>query len=91
LEVIREVGHGGHFLDHDHTARHFREELFFPRFFERMSVEQWIDRGAKSTLEVAHEEVAEILSKTKPIKLPEGAGAALEQTLQNALSEIEMI
>lgn len=90
LEVIREVGHGGHFLDHDHTARHFREELFFPSLFERMSVEQWIDRGAKSTLEVAHEKVAEILSKTKPIKLPEGAGAALEQTLQNALSEIEM-
>ncbi len=29
LDVIREVGPGGSFLSHPHTARHFRGELFF--------------------------------------------------------------
>jgi trimethylamine--corrinoid protein Co-methyltransferase len=29
LDVVREVGHGNSFLGHPHTARTFREELFF--------------------------------------------------------------
>jgi len=29
LDVVREVGHGNSFLGHPHTAKTFREELFF--------------------------------------------------------------
>jgi trimethylamine--corrinoid protein Co-methyltransferase len=29
LDVVREVGHGNSFLGHQHTARKFRDELFF--------------------------------------------------------------
>src|SRR5512137_2674247 len=29
LDLIREVGPGGSFLNHPHTAKHFRNQLFF--------------------------------------------------------------
>ncbi len=29
LDLIREVGPGGSFLSHPHTAKHFRSQLFF--------------------------------------------------------------
>jgi len=36
LDVVRQVGIGGHFLDHDHTARHFRREMFLSPLFQTM-------------------------------------------------------
>jgi trimethylamine:corrinoid methyltransferase-like protein len=33
LDIIAQIGPGGTFLDHDHTATHFRKELFLSPFF----------------------------------------------------------
>ncbi len=38
-EVIDQVGIGGNYLEHPHTARHFRRELFLSPLFETMSWE----------------------------------------------------
>ncbi|NLG49888.1 MAG: hypothetical protein GX552_07245 [Chloroflexi bacterium] len=82
LDVIQEVGHGGHFLATDHTARLFREELFFPNLFRRQPIEKWQERGSKSMAEVAHERVQAILAQAGPVPLPDGADAALERALR---------
>lgn len=37
LDVIKDVGIGGNYLGHLHTARHFREETFLSDLFERLS------------------------------------------------------
>jgi trimethylamine--corrinoid protein Co-methyltransferase len=86
-EVIREVGPGGQFLDHAHTLRHFREELFFPFLFRRQSIEEWRQRGAHSIASAAHERVREILAATGPVAFPPGADATLERILRTALGE----
>jgi trimethylamine--corrinoid protein Co-methyltransferase len=36
LDVIRQVGIGGNYLEQDHTATHFREELFLSPLFTTM-------------------------------------------------------
>ncbi len=41
LDVIRGVGPGGHYLDHDHTLRHFRE-MWYPNFFDQMRHDVWL-------------------------------------------------
>lgn len=88
LDVIKEVGHGGDFLSHDQTARLFREELFFPNLFRRQSIEQWKESGSKSITEVAHERVQQILSRSGPIPLPDGADEALSEVLGAAIQEM---
>lgn len=86
LDVIKEVGHGGHFLAHEHTYQFFKQELFFPVLFRRQSIDQWLQAGAKNITEVAHERVRDILAQSGPAPLPAGADEALEQVLQKAIS-----
>ena len=65
VDLIRERGIGGHFLNSEHTLDHFREELFLPRL---------ADRNAGKTedmVEKAREEVAQILSQTPVFKREE--------------------
>ncbi len=89
IDVIREVGQGGDFLGHAHTGRHFRQELFFPKLFQRQTIDQWLESGAKMAHQVAHERVLEILAKAGPVELVPGADAALEQALRKAVTETE--
>ena len=91
VDVIREAGHGGSFLQTDHTLRHFRSELYFPAMFRRQTIDQWIDGGRKMGHEVAHDRVVEILAKAGPVPLPPGVDSALEQALQHALRESERL
>ena len=86
LEVIREVGHQGNFLAHDHTLEHFKQDMFFPALFRRQTIEQWLERGAKSILEVAHARVQAILEKPSPVLLSEKAERALDEVLATVLS-----
>ena len=86
LDVIREIGHGGSFLQHEHTVRYFRQQLFFPRLFRRLTIDQWVEEGSKPIDRVAHERVQAILEGAGPVQLPPGADAALERALQKALA-----
>jgi len=62
----------GHFLDQRHTLMWYEKE-HRPRrdsVFEKHSREKWIDLGAKTFLQRAHEKVEEILKTHKPEPLP---------------------
>lgn len=48
LDVIRQVGHDGSFLDNEHTARHFRQELWFPQLLDRRYWDAWHEDGGTS-------------------------------------------
>jgi len=86
LDVIREVGHGGGFLQQDHTVRHFRQELYFPQLFKRQSIDEWVAAGAKMAHELAHDRVEQILSTAGPVPLPPGADRALTEALARAVA-----
>jgi trimethylamine--corrinoid protein Co-methyltransferase len=49
LDVIDEVGPGGQFIGHDHTAERFRQELWFPKVLDREYFQAWTDAGAATT------------------------------------------
>jgi trimethylamine--corrinoid protein Co-methyltransferase len=87
VDVIREVGRGGNFLSHEHTVRHFRQEMFFPRLFTRQSIDQWVEAGSQRIDQVAHQRVLDILDKAGPVELPPGADAELERALRQAVEE----
>ena len=87
LDVIREVGHGGSYLTHEHTARLFRQALYFPALFRRQTIDQWVQSGGKMSHEVAHDRVQEILAEAGPVELLPGADAELERALSKAIEE----
>jgi len=69
VEMIKEVGWQGHYLDQLHTARHYRREHYLPRLLRRESREVWESKGSKTALDLARERVRELLARHQPREL----------------------
>ena len=61
LDVMDEVGPGGHYLDHDHTYARFKTEIWHPQLIDRQNFENWELTGAQTFGDRVHERVVEIL------------------------------
>jgi trimethylamine--corrinoid protein Co-methyltransferase len=83
LDVIDQVGPGGHFLAEDHTLRHFREN-WYPKLLDRESREGWEAHGRLTLGDRANAHVREILETHQPQPLDEAVAAKLEKIIQEA-------
>jgi trimethylamine--corrinoid protein Co-methyltransferase len=68
LDVIEDVGPGGHYLEHDHTYDRFRDLIWQGELTDRQNWENW-DLGGRTTFkERVHAKVLEILeADTEPL------------------------
>jgi len=71
LEVIREVGPGGHYLMHEHTLDHVRSTQWRPKLFSRVGRDAWEQQGRLSLLDRAGQELTSILASHEPEPVPE--------------------
>jgi trimethylamine--corrinoid protein Co-methyltransferase len=67
LDVIDEVGPGGHYLMADHTLRHMRSEFYYPSaVVDRQGWEMWQQDGGRDAQERAKEIARDILTNHHP-------------------------
>ena len=66
LEVIKQVGPGGHFLEEKHTLDFFREEHWRPAVFNRQNLQNWITNGKKTVNETLREKALNIIATHNP-------------------------
>jgi trimethylamine--corrinoid protein Co-methyltransferase len=67
LDVIDEVGPGGHFLTSAHTIHHMRSELYYPSaVVDRQGWEMWQQDGGRDAVERASEIARDILANHQP-------------------------
>ncbi|MHA2007341.1 MAG: trimethylamine methyltransferase family protein [Promethearchaeota archaeon] len=85
IDVIRDVGPRGDYLTHKHTLKHFREELWQPKFINRDAPESWINKGSKSYGDQIKEHTLKVL-KTHNI---EPLNQDIQQKLDRLLMEAE--
>jgi trimethylamine--corrinoid protein Co-methyltransferase len=79
LEVIREAGPGGQFLDKMHTFQHCRGELFRPLLSDRNSYTRWADSGAASIEQAAHDRCRKLLEGYRPPDMADDIDRDLER------------
>jgi trimethylamine--corrinoid protein Co-methyltransferase len=84
LDVIRQVGPGGNFLAHEHTAEHFRREIWFPRLMDRTKFDAWQAAGSKTLGDRVRDRVAQILAEHRPPALPSAVDAGISDILARA-------
>lgn len=72
VDLIKELGPGGVFLDQQHTVTHMRRALSVSRFSDRDTYDEWYRKGQRSRVEVARDMVRDILAHHQPSPLPEG-------------------
>lgn len=80
VEVIAEVGPGGHYLAQAHTLQHMREQ-WRPRSFGRESWEDWETAGRPEPHERAAARARELLAEHRPEPLPPGVEEAILQVI----------
>lgn len=86
--VIEKVGPGGHFLEEDHTYRHFKKELWFPTLLSRQTHDQWESAGSKDMAQRVREKVIGILENHQVPSLPDKTLAALEELKRQGEAEL---
>jgi trimethylamine--corrinoid protein Co-methyltransferase len=88
LDVIGEVGPGGHFLEHEHTYQHFRKN-WVPRLFDRADREEWEMAGGLSMGDRATVKVHEIFETHTLAPLDQGIVEALDAIIQKAEERVK--
>ncbi len=88
LDVIDQVGPGGHFLEHAHTYQHFRKN-WVPDLFDRASREQWESEGQLSMGDRVAARVQEIFETHQPKPLEDNIAKALDQIIQKAEKRVK--
>ncbi|ATW27261.1 trimethylamine methyltransferase family protein [Candidatus Formimonas warabiya] len=83
LEMIHQVGPGGHFLDQEHTFNTFRKEFWKTSIYDRGTYDNWRLSGAPAINEVAHKKCGEILSQYQPPALDSLIDNQLKKFIQN--------
>ncbi|MBN1810038.1 MAG: trimethylamine methyltransferase family protein [Planctomycetes bacterium] len=89
VDVVNEVGPGKLFIDHEHTARHFRGELWEPKIWAREMFAGWMASGARTDVDKARDEYHEIMKK--PDFAPgfsEACGARFEKIMKKAVAAV---
>ena len=76
LDLIHATGPDGHFLESDHTLRHFRE-LWAPALFDRLDFETWSSKGSLTLQQKANQRVLEIIGSHRAEPLPPQVKAKL--------------
>ena len=89
LDVIRQVGPGGNFLQERHTLDYFQKEHWQPRIFNRKNLPNWIKAGQKKTDDKLIEKAREILATHRPEPLAAEVKNELDKIWRKAEAEIQ--
>jgi len=88
LDVIDAAGPGGSFIDTDHTASHFRRELWFPSLLDRKYYQAWVDSGAESMEERCSQRVRGLLRTHEVEPIGEDLDSAISDIVRSARREL---
>jgi len=71
LDAIRDVGlEKEDFLSHAHTVKHLRETQWRPKLLGRIGHKEWMEKGEKSIVDRAKNQLDDILKNHKPKPIP---------------------
>ncbi len=86
-DVIKEVGIGGNFLTHPHTATHFRDEFWLPDLMERMPWDSWQQTKVRGMEAKATQRAREIIAEHHPHPLNEEQERAIDEIVAAARAD----
>jgi trimethylamine--corrinoid protein Co-methyltransferase len=70
LEVVEEVGPGGHYAAESHTVENFKQYLHFAPLMNRLEFARWEEAGSPTFHEKANRKVRDILATHRAAELP---------------------
>jgi trimethylamine--corrinoid protein Co-methyltransferase len=87
VDVIKNVGPGGHYMSQKHTLEHVRE-LYTPSLFDRESEVAWVKAGKKDVRDMARMKAKQILREHSPTPLPKDVQMRLKEIVKEAEKQL---
>ena len=87
VDVIAEVGPGGHFFGTAHTLARFRDAFYKPMVSDWRNYETWAEAGSPTALDHAERLVAEFLDAYQPPHLADDVRAELDEFTDRRIAE----
>ena len=84
VDLIKEIGIGGHFLTQAHTLDYLRSEQIQARVIDRRVREDWVAMGSKSMIQSANEVAKHLIKNHEPEPLPEKMARELRRIVASA-------
>jgi trimethylamine--corrinoid protein Co-methyltransferase len=81
MDVIAELGPNGVYLSHRHTRDHMREALSLAQLTDRDAFGDWYRGGQRTRVDIAREQVSEILANHTPAPVGDDARRAMEEVI----------
>jgi trimethylamine---corrinoid protein Co-methyltransferase len=91
LELIREKGIGGLFIDTAHTAKNFREFLTIPSVLKSIKDTNVQAALRNDPVQLAHQKCMDILESVKPYEIGEDKSRAIDKVVAAAAKELASI
>ena len=87
VDVIKNVGPGGHYMSQKHTLDHVRE-LYQPTLFDRESEVTWVKAGKKDVRDMARMKAKQILQEHTPTPLPKDVQLRLREIVKETEKQL---
>lgn len=84
VDLIDQVGPGGSFIEQMHTAKHFRQELWFPKLLDRTYWPNWKEAGCPTFADKIPAYIKELMSSYKEKPLPDDVSKDIEGIINDA-------
>jgi trimethylamine--corrinoid protein Co-methyltransferase len=78
VDVVRDVGPGGDFLAHRHTAKNVRKAQWRPTILNRQGHVRWLEEGGLDLKEKARRKALKLLAEHEPAPLPQDVAARID-------------
>jgi trimethylamine--corrinoid protein Co-methyltransferase len=89
VEVFREVGHSGNFLQTEHTLKYLRKDRWEPKLTDRNSWDRWQKgEGGRDMRERAKDQAREILKEHTPHYMDEKEAREIDRIASAAQKHI---
>ena len=84
LDLIKDVGSDGTFLNSKQTRTMWKTEDYMPKVFDKSSYQEWTNNGRKTVLDKAKQRYEEIIATHKPLPLTDKQDEEIESILNEA-------
>jgi len=88
FDVIKECGPSGNFIAHEHTAAHFRQELWFPRLLDRRFYDAWAAAGSPTMADRCRRERERLLAEHQVEPLPDHVAKEVDRVIEAARRDL---
>ncbi len=90
IDLIDKVSYGGAFVNQKHTAKNFKKEVYYPKYFNRKMVGAWEAEGKPTLKQKLENKVKEIIEADNPIKLEPHVIKAFDEIIAKRAKELNV-